>query len=209
MDRALWILLFTGVLSSAALAQQPMGEGIVKPRIANGSILRFYTGSLRDPELKQTLPPDSIQIRQGQNNFEIAYAPPWFVPEIAKLDYEILQLRATTVSKHWIEVIVNSKTNKKAWVERDSVDYYPWQDFLLSVFSIELIDPAQNPLRLKPLDNAAPVTYSKQATLLPQAISGDWMQVAALDQDADKPGAFGWIRWKKGNLFLITWSLLS
>lgn len=192
-----------------AFAQQPMGEGIVKPRLIAGSVLHFYTGELNKEELKQILPPDSIVIKQGQYNLEITNSPEWFLPEIAKLDYDILQLRATTISRNWIEVIININTGKKAWVKRDSVDYFAWPDFLLSVFSVERTNPSQNPLRLKPVDNAAVVLNAGGSSLNPQAIRGDWMLVTIIDENTGNLTRTGWIKWKKGNQFLIKWSLLS
>ena len=141
-------------------------------------------------------------------NIDIAAASSWFVPEAMKLDYDILQLRATTIARTWIEVIVNTQTGKKAWVKRDAVEYVGWPDFLLSVYSVELIAPANNPLRIKPLDHAAQVVNPGRNSLTVHAISADWMKVSIEGSPGSIP-KLGWIRWKKGDQMLITWSLLS
>ncbi|HWR32876.1 MAG TPA: hypothetical protein VN451_05100 [Chitinophagaceae bacterium] len=200
--------MFSIIVFSSSAQNQSIGEGIVKPRIVAGATLYFYTGTLVDELLQQTSPADSLVFRQGEYSIDIATAPPWFVPEAMKLDYDILQLRATTIARTWIEVIVNKQTGKKAWVKREAVEFVGWQDFLLSVFSVELITSANNPLRSKPLDNASQVVNPGRNSLTPHAISGDWMKVSIEGTPGSIP-KLGWIRWKKGNQLLITWSLLS
>lgn len=152
---------------------------------------------------------DSLIFTRGQYNVDIGTAPPWFVPEYIKLDYDIFHLRAITLSRNWIEVIVNRQTGKTAWVERNAVDFVSWPEFLLQVFSVELITLVKNPVRLKPLENAAIIVADPGRNALnPIAIKGEWMKVSL----AGSPGSIpklGWIRWKKGDQMLITWSLLS
>ncbi len=189
-------------------AQVQMGEGMVKPHIQVGTVLYLHLGVLKGDELDKKISPDSIVFKQGKYNIEIASAPPWFVPEIIKLDYEILQLRATTIARNWIEVIVNKQTGKKAWVERSAVDFMPWPEFLLNVAAIEVIDAIKNPLRIKPLDQAALAGKIKDLTLIPIAIQGDWIQVS-ISEPGDPIVASGWIRWRRANQLLINWSLLS
>lgn len=206
--RVLLVFCFSIIVISSSGQHQPIGEGIVKPRIVAGTTLYLYSGVLIDELLKQTLPPDSLVFKQGQNNIDIAAAPTWFVPEAMKLDYDILHLRATTIARTWIEVIVNKQTGKRAWVKKEAVEFVGWPDFLLSIFSVELITPANNPLRIKPLDNAAEVINAGKNSLTPHAVSGDWMKVSIGGSPGSIP-KLGWIRWKKGDQALITWSLLS
>lgn len=202
-------VLLTCFSYNLASAQQPLGEGIVKPPITAGATLYLYSGQLIDDLLHHAALKDSITFVQSQYNIEIGTAPPWFVPEIMKLDYDILQLRAITIARNWIEVIVNKQTGRTAWVDRNAVQYQSWPDFFLEVFSIELIEPAKNPLRLKPMEQAAIVVNPGRQSLRPVAVQGDWMKVSFVQDNPGSIPKLGWIRWKKGNQALITWSLLS
>jgi hypothetical protein len=196
-------------INNYSYAQQPLGEGIVKPPITAGATLYLYSGQLIDEQLNQAAIKDSLTMVQGQYNVEIGTAPPWFVPEFLKLDYDIFQLRAITISKNWIEVIVNRQTGKTAWVDRNAVTYLSWPEFFLEVFSVELISIINNPLRVKPLENASIVTNPGKNSLRPIAVKGEWMKVATMPDDPNAAPKLGWIRWRKGSQVLISWSLLS
>lgn len=205
---ALFILLAFIYLQSFA-QQQPTGLGIVSPQIKAGTTLYLYSGQLIDDLLHHSTIKDSITFTEGQYNIEISTAPPWFVPEHLKLDYEIFQLRAVTLSRNWIEVIVNKKTGKTAWIDRNAVILQYWPEFLLHVFGVEVINAAANPVRIKPLDNASTVFNPGRSSLRPIAVQGEWMKVATIQESPNSIPKLGWIRWKKRNQLLISWSLLS
>lgn len=202
-------MLFFNLICNYCFAQQPLGEGIVKPRIEAGTKLYLYSGQLIDELLHHGAIKDSLTFVKGQYNVEIGTAPPWFAPEFLKLDYDIFQLRAITISRNWIEVIVNRQTGKTAWVDRNAVTYESWPEFFLEVFSVELISSIKNPLRIKPMENASIVADAGKNSLRPVAIRGEWMKVAIETDSPEAKPRLGWIRWKKGNQVLITWSLLS
>lgn len=202
------MLLPKAAYAARQQTQQPLGAGMVKPRLAAGTTLHFY--GVRDVTAlpDQLMPQDSLTFGQGEHFVEIATAPPWFWPEVMKLDYNLLYLRAKTLSKSWLEVVVNRDTGRTAWVSRHAVDFIHWPDFLLDVFAVELIDPANNPMRIKPLLHASPVALPPRAQLRPLAVQGDWLQVALLGEDGQS-GQTGWIRWRKDERLLIRYSLLS
>lgn len=206
--RFLLVSFFSGNIISSVAQPQPMGEGMVKPRIVAGTILYLYTGQLVDDLLDHAATKDSLTFEKGNFYTDIGTAPPWFVPELIKLDYDIFLLRATTISRNWIEVIVNRQTGRTAWVDRNAVDYISWPEFLLQVFSVELILPGKNPLRLKPLENAAIVADPGRNSVHPIAVKGEWMKVSIEGSPGSIPKS-GWIRWKRGTQMLIGWSLLS
>lgn len=201
------LLAFICVQSFAQ--QQKTGLGIVSPPIKAGTTLYLYSGQLIDDLLHHSTIKDSITFVNGKYSVEISTAPPWFFPEHSKLDYEILQLRAITLSRNWIEVIVNKKTGQTAWVDRNAVTFQHWPDFLLGVFGVEVINAANNPVRIKPLDNASSILNPGRNSLRPIAMQGEWMKVATIQESPNAIPKLGWIRWKKGNQLLISWSLLS
>lgn len=206
-------ILLSSIYLIAALPceaqQKPMGMGIAKPEIKLGAKLYLYSGQLIDDMLHHTTTKDSVVILQGEHSFEIGSAPSWFLPEHLKMDYEIFQLRVVTVARNWLEVIVNKKTGKTAWIDRNAVELQYWPDFFLNVYGIEVINGATNPVRIKPLDNASIIMNPGKSTLHPVAIQGEWMKVSTLQETPGSTPKLGWIRWKKGNQLLINWSLLS
>jgi hypothetical protein len=88
------------------------------------------------------------------------------------------------------------------------VGYRDWGTFLTNVVAVEIIDVATNPIRIKPLDNAGILAQVPGAQLRPIAVRGDWLLVSTVGL-ADRIVPTGWIRWKKDNVLLITYSLLS
>ena len=194
---------FTGVQAGTEI---PIGVGFVKPRFHDLETLRFY-GPPPFDQLADMVPVvDSISFTRSANQFDIATAPPWLVPEVLKLDYDLFYFRAVTLAQNWVEVVVNQSMGRTAWVDRQAVEFVPWPDFLLSVFAVEVIDPLANPLRLKPLEDASPLARTS-LPLRPLAVHGNWLYVAA-DLDGG-PGSRGWVRWRDGDRLLISFSLLS
>ena len=189
--------------------QQTTGLGIVKLKIVAGTTLYLYTGELVDDGFHHSARKDSLTFIEGKYNIDIGTAPPWFVPELLKLDYDLFYLRAVTIARNWIEVIVNKKTGQTAWVERQAVDFSGWPEFFLEVYSIELLPNLKNLIRIKPQDNASVVSDPGRNSLKPIAVQGEWMKVATLEEKPVVKPRLGWIRWKKGNQMLITWSPLS
>lgn len=208
VDRAPSAFAVNAVLHAAQNQQQPLGIGMARPHLQAGGTLYFY--GVRDVTVMpdQLVPQDSLTFKQGEHFVEIATAPPWFWPEVTKLDYNLLYLRAKTVSRNWLEVVVNRQSGQTAWVDRQAVECVLWPDFLLSVYAVELLDPTNNPMRIKPLLHASPVALPERAQLKPLAMQGDWLRVEILD-DAGQARVTGWIRWRDAQGLLIRYSLLS
>lgn len=189
--------------------EQLPGMGIAKPHLSDGHVIYFYHLLPIDMQAWQVRPVDSIVIHKGKNHFEITYAPTSFFPEVMKLDYDLLLLRTLALSNDWLEVVVNKQTELSYWVSRSDADFIDWPTFLLSVYSIEPINPQTNPLRFKPLDHASIIaTTPERFPLKPLAIKGDWAMVSTLGLD-DRIVLHGWIRWRKDDRLLIRFSLLS
>jgi hypothetical protein len=185
------------------------GMGMAYPHLNIETPLYFYgiPNSESDPFL---MPPvDSLTFYQGEYYIDIAYAPPYFMPEKVKLDYNILFMKVITVTRNFLEVEVNTLNQQTAWISRNAVDYLPWPEFLLNIHSIEIIDITENPLRVKPLDHAG-LYNSPVSELLLQVImvKGDWVKVQTNGQTGKSP-EYAWVRWKKGENLLITYSILS
>ncbi len=184
-----------------------LGVGMVQPRLLDGQRLYFY-GRPDFTQLPGMMTPlDSLVFGQGPYYVDIKSAPPWFWPEVMKLDYDLLFLRAKTLTRNWIEVVVNRETGQTRWIDRHAVECIHWPTFLLNVVAVEVNDPEGNPVRVKPLDHAS-VLADATLSLQSLAIQGSWLQVST-NGLADRIAPTGWIRWREGDRLLISFSLLS
>ncbi len=204
---AVCLVALCGLIHAQETAET-VGVGMVKPRLVVGETLEFWPPPTRRPAAFRPTPVGSITLGEGDyGTLRIASAPPGFAPEIVKLDYDILLLRARSMTSSHIEVVVNRETGRTAWVERSAVEFLDWPSFWLSVFAIEVKDLNTNPVRTKPLDHAARVLSAKETTYGVQAVRGNWLQVGPAEASKAKP--IGWIRWQDGEQILIGYFLLS
>ena len=183
------------------------GLGMFKPILSVANPLYFY------PNVDATLmtpPIDSITYKKlAHGDLDIATAPPYLVPAHLKLDYQIFFLKVKSKTKNFLEVIVNKKTGLTKFVRRDSGELLLWSDFLLNVFSVESKNPAANPIRIKPLENASTVSGIKDDYILqPLRIEEAWIQVKVLNENYEQVST-GWLRWHSDDDLLINYSLLS
>lgn len=191
----------------ATQANAKMGLGMFKPNFFNKKALYFYGNINESKSILEHSPTDSLTFKQKESGgYEIATAPPWFVPEHLKLDYDILYLKVQSVSEDFIEIIVNTMTNQTAFVDRRAGTLLYWPDFLLTVNSIELLDKAQS-LHVKPFDKSGLVTKN-YSFMKPIKVKLQWMYVDLITDDYQTVGK-AWVQWKKNGKLLITFSLLS
>lgn len=197
----------TSAVTQQIPAPPEMGLGMVKPDFYNHSTLYFYRNPNLQKAVNEHLPYDSLVFRQTELGYEITYAPPWFVPAVMKMDYDVLYLRANTLHREFLQVTVNETNGQTAWIGRFDAKLIYWPEFLLSVNTIEPMDPVNNPLRIKPMNHASPVN-TKYAFLRPTQVKTQWMEVELLD-DALQVLDTGWLRWHEEGRLVVEWSLFS
>lgn len=186
----------------------PVGIGVASPTMSTGEPLFLYPAPDFDALPDPSKAIDSVTFKKSEHYIDIASAPPWLAPEHIKLDYQIFNFRVITYAQNWVEVMVNNATGQTSWVDRQAIGYKDWGTFLTEVVAVEIIDINKNPIRTKPLDNASILAQVPGAQLRPIAVKGDWLLVSTVGL-ADRIVPTGWIRWKKDNVMLITYSLLS
>ncbi len=151
---------------------------------------------------------DSIVFDKGQHgNTDISYAPPQLYPEHLKLDYNILLFKIISITQAYCQIEINKQTGESAWVLRESGNLLLWPDFLLTVHSVEALDPSINPVRSKALDHASIVTAEYDFLQVIQ-VKGDWIEVKLFDDAYNLKGT-GWLKWQDSDGLLIGYSLLS
>ena len=185
----------------------PIGLGMFAPNFYENAMVSFYGDPNLDKGVMEHMPWDSLTFHRTETGVTISYAPPWFVPEHMKMDYETLYLRVLTIHGDFIQVVVNKLTGRTAWMSRYDGNLQFWPGFLLSMNSVEQLDPDSNPVKIKPLDHASESTIPYEF-LRPVGIRHSWIEVKLLDKDFKEKGS-GWIKWQEDEELLITWSLFS
>ncbi|MEO0572360.1 MAG: hypothetical protein AAF039_11700 [Bacteroidota bacterium] len=199
-------------LSKVSLLHSPkiktrMGLGFFKPKLQEEHPMYFYGNPNVEKSLQEHVPTDSIVFKRNEISFQITSAPPWLIPEHLKLDYDLILFKVFSVGEEFVRVEANSNTGYSAYVSRWAGDLIFWPDFLLNAHSVEFINPSEQKVRIKPLQNASMVNVSFDF-MRPILINENWAKVTLLDSDQTKKGE-GWIQWKKDDRLLISYSLLS
>lgn len=185
------------------------GIGMAKTILSFPTPVYFYNTPGPDQIADMLSPIDSVTLKTEARQTEIATAPPWLVPEILKLDYQLFYFTVKSRTRYMLEVVVNTQTGRTAWIDRERVDFMGWPSFLLTVHSVEAKNPADNPVRVKPLTHAGLMTKATdQHFLRPVKVQEDWLQVEVLDPDFQAIGT-GWIRWQAEGELLVNYNLLS
>ena len=184
-----------------------MGLGMFAPDFFYRKLLGFYGNPNLEKSVNEHLPTDSLAFVKTETGINISYAPPWFVPAIMKLDYDVLYLRTVTIHGEFIEVVVNEASRITTWVDRSAGRLIYWPDFLLTMNSVKQLRPGDNPVKIKPLEHASLVS-TEYTFLRPTAIRQQWLQVELTDKNFIKIGT-GWIRWQENGSLIISYSLFS
>lgn len=189
-------------------APQPLGLGMAKPFLAPAKTLYVYMIPDTEQLPGETKPADSITFVQKQGFVDIATAPPYLVPEVLKLDYNAFYFRVVSLSRYWVEVIVNTTNGHTAFLDREAVEYLAWPDFFLNVHSVERLNAEKNPVRARPMDTGSIMASGPNIALTVVSVHGDWLKVAT-NGLADRMPPYGYIRWRDGNQLLVRYSLFS
>lgn len=184
-----------------------MGIGIASPKFSEIGALYFYSPNL-EKSVDEHTPSDSVSFEKTELGTEISFAPPWLFPQNMKMDYGILAFKVIAIRREWSLLEVNRVNGKTAWVNSFDINFISWEQFILNVHSIELIDPNKNPLRNRPFDYSDPVQVQEEVIFTPIEIRNEWMKVSIQDNSYKKIGE-GWIRWRALDQLLVSYSLLS
>lgn len=140
----------------------------------------------------------------------------WVAPEIYKPDYDLLFFRCTQRHGERIEIVTHKSKNIKRWITlRDEFIVYDWPTFLRQTFSIERIKAASNPIHAKPNSASKVIPYRYKDCFQALSIEGEWIEITATPQCTDQyriPESqqlqTGWIRWRRGDALLISYSMM-
>ncbi|HET8963398.1 MAG TPA: hypothetical protein VFM99_05850 [Chitinophagales bacterium] len=184
------------------------GLGMVSFDYISYPTIYFYHYNIKSDSYLELQPYDSIVFKNiPYNESQILSAPPYLVPAHMKMDYDLLLFKIISITKNFIEIEVNASLEQTTWVSREVCKIMLWPEFMLNVYSVEIMDTIQNPLRVVPFSHGGLLRYNNYSIMEPVQIKGDWMQVILYDGNLNKLD-YGWIRWRENNKLLVEYSLL-
>jgi len=195
-------------LTTVQTSESKMGIGLFFPEFDKHPILYFYGNVNLEKIIDDHTALDSVVFTKDKhNNPTTSYAPPWLYPEHLKLDYGYISFKVLGVGRNFIKAEGNKRTNQIIYLDKNQGKFMSWSEFLLTVNSVEFDDNSLKKVFVKPLDYAGEVKAEFEFMQV-QLVEDDWMYVRLVDGSLNEKGK-GWIRWKKDNVMLITYSLLS
>lgn len=129
----------------------------------------------------------------------------WLRPESHKLDYFNFELPVRSKRNGWLEVVVD-QTGKTLWVgDGQSVRFTKWLSKMRKAFAVGRIDPAVNPIRIKPAGSARELMLKSPDCFTVLRMTGDWIRVSRQNRcdGAPGPSVVGWIRWRSSEGCLL------
>jgi len=199
---------FESSMSQAQTRESNPGMGFFSPNFFDNPALYFYNRPNLEKSILEHMADDSITFRKNKHNqFEIATAPSWLVPEILKMDYDIIYFKIKSVTEEFAEVIVNVQNGQTSYVSKQAGKVIYWPEFLLRVNSVEFLPDTNEKIKVRPFQDAGNV-QSPYEFMRPIKINGEWAEVLLLNGHFQKVGE-GWIQWRKSNKLLIRFDLFS
>ena len=202
------LLAYADGLDLVQSNSNPMGLGFFKPNFHDNPVIHFYSNPNLEKSINEHHPIGLIRFSKTEiGDYTITAAPPWLVPAHLKLDYGILYFRVLSLTQDFVEVVGNEHTQQSFFMDRYEGQIQYWPDFLLGVNSVELLNKTPPEVKIKPLEHASRQTLP-YSFLVPLRVKEEWIEVKLVDTNYVEKG-IGWIRWKKENQLLISYSLLS
>ncbi len=189
--------------------QNDMGLGLFTPRMAPGQVLYFYESPQLASLNERLKPTDSIVFEAtAYGGLDMGYRPKWLEPHYVKLDYDMILFKVISVGRHYIELTVNESQNKTLYVPADSGTYVDWNQFIIQVHSVEILEEFPQKIKSQPLIGSKTIFVESDVLLTPIHLKGDWLFVEILDYQYTPKGE-GWIQWKRDGKLSIGYQLLS
>lgn len=182
--------------------------GYFTPNHFEYKTIYFYKDINPEKGLTEHLPVDSVVFGIDEyGNPKADYAPQWFNPEHLKLDYGIIVLKALSIGFDFMEVVVDSESDKRMYVDKSKGTYTSLPEYLLTANSLEFRSGNNNKIYEKPSDKS-PIVDVEYSFMKPLLIEQNWAYVKLVDDSLKEMGK-GWIVWKDKGELLVNYSLLS
>ena len=189
-----------------------LGQGILKVDITQMPVIEFFSDTMEKMPLRTvTVAKDSVGEFILKGNDRVAN---WFSPEQLFLNYEIFMIRVDTVLGNWLHVYTNNLQPATMWVKKQPrINFIPWTVFLhKEVSSINQEPTFKQPVKVAPNEQSPMIKEMEETDCFKViSIKGDWMNIKSNTDcsDSKKPVKSGWIRWRKKNKLIISYSLVG
>ncbi|MDC8000487.1 hypothetical protein POV26_05535 [Aequorivita todarodis] len=183
-----------------------IGLGFFKPNFYEYPTLFFFGNVTLEKSIAQHTPMDSLALgRDPFGDFNLIAAPPWLWPEAMNQQFGIFYFKVKAVGREFIEVEVNSKTGKTAFLNKQNGELLFWPEFLLTVSAIDFIEGKTQVPKIKPLKKAGEVSTAF-VHMQPLQVKDEWVQIILKDKNYREVGK-GWVRWQKDGGLVIKYTL--
>ncbi len=184
-----------------------MGVGFFRPQFFEHPSLYFYGGVNLEKSVIDHSPTDSVVFVRNEHSYSTSYAPPWLFPEHLKLDYGIMIFKVLAVGHDFVQVEVNRQNHLMSYLNKQQGTYLSWPEFMLGVNSVEFNEYSSKEVFVKPMDHAGRIEVNFDF-MQPLLVQDSWMYVRLVNENLKEKGK-GWVRWRKNDRLLISYSLLS
>ncbi len=133
------------------------------------------------------------------------YANDDFAPFSFHPDNFLLALKCIGEHDAVYEVIVNEETGLKKFIKKSDPAFAleSLEEHIVKAFAVS-IDDESNPIRNTPSRTGKLINGTKEATLHPIQIEGDWLKVR-WDSPTESQSTinYGWVKWRSDNVIII------
>ncbi len=192
--------------------QKILGEGMINIGFNANTIVNFYDSPDSSATVKvieffddETI--NSWNIKDLENHRKWTNA-------IISIDYSIFEFQYTQIVDDYIEIVVNTNTEKKYWIKKtDNIEVMNWLQYLSGMFKIGIKKEFPQKFLLEPNDDAEEfdVTEEYQRCYKVESMKGDWIRISShgnceiddIYESKRKKLPSLWIKWKHNGEIVI------
>lgn len=205
MKTIITILFVFGLLLDT---KSELGLGVIQVDIYKTTEIRVYRNK-GDKSPEKII---KLVNREGEITIEEKNYSNWLKPEAIWFDYSQFIFRYTATEDKWIQVIVNTDTKEKKWIQKsETLTMQTWENLL--IYETTAIDPLEpTDIKTEPNTNSKTLRKSTEKDCFEAIeIKGDWIKIRTnetLDcNEHPQPINSGWIKWKENNQLSIKYFL--
>ena len=211
--RSVFILIvLTLPLMGIAQLHLAAGDGVLNVDLVRKPVLPFYNDTTDGGAAK------IIRIETDSTGelklFSAIPVAEWLDPEQFFPAYDIFTLRVDTIAGKWMRIFVNNGKGHTMWLmSAQGMTFIPWSiHFAKHTSAVEVVEGIVLTIHAAASDKSALIRRTMPGDCFKvRTVKGDWMQVETSPDcnNNAKQIRSGWIRWKRDNNILVTYSSIA
>lgn len=207
------VIVLTLPIPGFAQLHLAAGTGVLNVDLARKPALAFYNDTTDQAAAK------IIRIEtDSTGELKLVSAIPvaeWLDAEQLFPAYDIFTLRVDTIAGKWMRIIVNNGNGQMMWLKSaPAMTFIPWSVYFAKHTSaVEVVEGVVLTIHATASDKSALIRRTMPGDCFKvSAVKGEWMRVdTAPDCNNNKSKLIrsGWIRWKRDNHILVTYSSIA